>query len=153
MLSTIGRSARTGQYLLRTLGAATSSAPLGNAGFATAGTTDRVLEISSDKDFAAKLAEVSGSGSLMICDFTAKWCGPCRMIAPVFSSLSNKYPDVKFVKIDIDNGALGNTVNDHSITGVPTFVYYKGGRRVESFSGARPDMLESLIQKHTSPAK
>ncbi|KXZ51427.1 hypothetical protein GPECTOR_12g389 [Gonium pectorale] len=71
------------------------------------------------------------------------------MIAPVFSKLSNQYPSVSFVKIDIDNGALSTTVNDHGITGVPTFVYYKGGRRVESFSGARPDMLEELIKKHT----
>ncbi|KAG2430794.1 hypothetical protein HXX76_009770 [Chlamydomonas incerta] len=150
MLSTIGRSARNGQYLFQTLGAVAKLAPSGSAGFATAGAPDRVAEVSSDKDFSAKLAEVAGNGSLMICDFTAKWCGPCRMIAPVFSSLSNKYPDVSFVKIDIDNGALGNTVQDHNITGVPTFVYYKGGRRVESFSGARPDMLESLIQKHTA---
>ncbi|PNW83316.1 hypothetical protein CHLRE_05g248500v5 [Chlamydomonas reinhardtii] len=148
MLSTIGRSARSGQYLLRTLNAATTVTQTCSAGFATAGAPDRVVEVTSDQDFSAKLADVAGSGSLMICDFTAKWCGPCRMIAPVFSSLSNKYTDVTFVKIDIDNTALGNTVNDHSITGVPTFVYYKGGRRVESFSGARADMLESLIQKH-----
>lgn len=53
-----------------------------------------------------------------------------------------------FVKVDIDQPSVAQTVNDHSITGVPTFVYYKGGRKVEAFSGARPEMLEELIKKH-----
>lgn len=117
-------------------------------GYAT-GAADKVIEVSSDKDFTSTLDSTTKSGSLMIVDFTAKWCGPCRMIAPIYSQLSNKYPEVSFVKVDIDNQAVGNTVSDHSITGVPTFVYYKGGRRVESFSGARPDMLEDLIKKHS----
>ncbi|KAG2491200.1 hypothetical protein HYH03_010410 [Edaphochlamys debaryana] len=75
------------------------------------------------------------------------------MIAPIYSKLSTKYPHVSFVKIDIDNNAVQSTVTDHSITGVPTFVFYKGGRRVESFSGARPDLLEDLVRKHAPPPK
>ncbi|GIL45370.1 hypothetical protein Vafri_2623 [Volvox africanus] len=146
MLSQVARSARCGQQIVQVY----STSLLGRgACYATAGAADKVIEVQSDKDFASKLKEVADSGSLLICDFTAKWCGPCRMIAPIFSQLSNKYDNVSFVKIDIDNPGVATTVNDHSITGVPTFVYYKGGRRVESFSGARAEFLEELIKKHT----
>ncbi|GFR45522.1 hypothetical protein Agub_g6915 [Astrephomene gubernaculifera] len=146
MLSQLVRPAKSGHALLRNAYGLTT---LGQRASYATGAADKVVEVQSDKDFASKLSEAAGSRSLMICDFTAKWCGPCRMIAPVFSKLSNKYPDVSFVKIDIDNNDLAATVNDHSITGVPTFVFYKGDRRIESFSGARPDLLEELIKKHT----
>ncbi|EFJ51762.1 thioredoxin [Volvox carteri f. nagariensis] len=146
MLCQLARSARCGQNFVHIYSATATGR---GARYATAGAADKVVELQSDKDFAEKLKAAADSGSLLICDFTAKWCGPCRMIAPIFSQLSNKFNDVSFVKIDIDNPGVSATVNDHSITGVPTFVYYKGGRRVESFSGARPDLLEELIKKHT----
>ncbi|PNH07553.1 Thioredoxin [Tetrabaena socialis] len=73
----------------------------------------------------------------------------CRSHSPASPSKLTATPRVSFVKIDIDNSSVAATVNDHNVTGVPTFVYYKGGRRVESFSGARADMLEELVKKHT----
>ncbi|GLC38534.1 hypothetical protein PLESTB_001736700 [Pleodorina starrii] len=145
MLAQAVRAAQCGQPLLQLC----TGSSFGRVARYAAGASDRVVDLQSDKDFATKLKDAADSGSLLICDFTAKWCGPCRMIAPIFSQLSNKYSDVSFVKIDIDHPGLSNTVNDHSITGVPTFVYYKGGRRVESFSGARAELLEELIKKHT----
>lgn len=110
---------------------------------------DTVVDVQTDKEFKTKLEEVAKSGSLAVVDFTAKWCGPCRMIAPVYKQMAAKYPSVTFLKVDIDNQDLLATVTDHNISGVPTFMFYKGGRRIEGFSGARPDMLEDLVKKHS----
>lgn len=52
-------------------------------------------------------------------------------------------------QVDIDTAALEEVVKEYNITGVPTFMFYKGAKRVENFSGARPDMLEELLKKHT----
>lgn len=57
---------------------------------------------------------------------------------------------VKFVRVDIDTPDLANAVNDHSITGVPTFYLYKSGKRCESFVGARVEALKDLALKAAS---
>lgn len=47
----------------------------------------------------------------MVVDFTASWCGPCKMIGPYFDELSSKYPSVKFVKCDVEDLDVGPPFN------------------------------------------
>lgn len=56
--------------------------------------------------------------------FTATWCPPCKMIAPVFEKLSKDFPATKFVKIDIDDHS--DAAADYNIRSVPTFMFYHG---------------------------
>lgn len=109
-----------------------------------------VVEVQSVAEYDKIMDQIKESGSLGIIDFTAKWCGPCKAIAPIYQQLSQQYPQVKFMKIDIDNEAVGPVVQEHGITGVPTFTLYKGARKVENFTGARVDLLKSVLQKHSS---
>lgn len=109
-----------------------------------------IQEVKTAQDYDAIMKHLTETGSCGIIDFTAKWCGPCKAIAPIYEELSQKYPQVKFLKIDIDNPDMTAVVNDHGITGVPTFTMYKGPRKVENFTGARVDLLRSVLQKHAS---
>ncbi|GAX84095.1 hypothetical protein CEUSTIGMA_g11518.t1 [Chlamydomonas eustigma] len=112
---------------------------------ASAGSPSAVVDMSDDKTFDQLIQK---SNQLVVVDFTAKWCGPCRMIAPIYDQLSIQHPTVTFTKVDIDNPDLAGTASSHSITGVPTFVFYKNGKRLETFSGAQKDLLINLVDKH-----
>ncbi|NP_001091381.1 uncharacterized protein LOC100037235 [Xenopus laevis] len=79
---------------------------------------------------------------LVVVDFTATWCGPCKMIAPVFEKLSVENPDVVFLKVDVDDA---QDVAAHcEVKCMPTFHFYKNGLKVFEFSGANES---SLVQK------
>jgi len=113
--------------------------------YASGGST--VKEITTLQEYEAELKQLADSGKLGVIDFTAKWCGPCKAIAPVYEQLSKQHPDVSFYKLDIDNKDVEKVVVEHGITGVPTFTFYKGPRKADSFTGARLDLLKETIEK------
>jgi len=82
---------------------------------------------------------------LVVIDYSATWCGPCRAIAPVFEEFSTKYSDVVFVHVDVDE--LGELEDVADVSGVPTFKFFKGGSLITSFAGANKEKLEQTIQK------
>jgi len=83
---------------------------------------------------------------LVIIDFSATWCGPCKAIAPVFAQLSHKYPNIVFLKVDVDE--ITQIADAAGVRGVPTFVFMKNAVKVESFSGADGNKLETTIHKY-----
>ncbi|XP_053321833.1 thioredoxin-like [Spea bombifrons] len=102
-----------------------------------------VRQIENLDEFNKALAEAGSK--LVVVDFTATWCGPCKMIAPFFQSLSEKYPDVVFLKVDVDDA---QDVAAHcNIKCMPTFQFYKDGARVHEFSGANQSNLEQKVQE------
>mmetsp|Transcript_38568 Transcript_38568/g.43047 ORF Transcript_38568/g.43047 Transcript_38568/m.43047 type:complete len:139 (+) Transcript_38568:64-480(+) len=76
--------------------------------------------------------------------FTATWCPPCKMIKPVYKSLSEKYPNVSFGKIDIDDNH--DSAMKHKISSVPTFVFFNGEEKYKQFSGANREQLKEVIE-------
>merc|ERR1739848_906629 len=82
---------------------------------------------------------------LVVVDFTATWCGPCQRIAPVFAALADEMPDVKFVKVDVDENE--ETAGACGIQAMPTFQYYKNGAKVHEFSGASEEKIKEAIAK------
>lgn len=65
------------------------------------------------------------SKKLVVVDFTASWCGPCRFISPILVDLAKKLPNVIFLKVDVDE--LNTVAQEWAIEAMPTFVFLKEG--------------------------
>jgi len=100
------------------------------------------------KDKAELQRHLSQAGSkLVVIDFFATWCGPCKMIAPVLEKMSEEMKDhVVFLKVDVDESE--DLAAEYSVQAMPTFVLLKNGSKVDSFSGANEAKLKELINKH-----
>ncbi|HEV3050705.1 MAG TPA: thioredoxin [Longimicrobium sp.] len=99
----------------------------------------------TDADFAA---QVEGASELVLVDFGAAWCGPCRMMEPTIEALAQEYAGrVKVVTMDSDTNV--QTVTKYNVRSLPTFLFFKGGQPVDQVIGAVPrPMLERKIQEH-----
>uniref|UniRef100_A0A3Q3E1Y0 Thioredoxin-like n=1 Tax=Labrus bergylta TaxID=56723 RepID=A0A3Q3E1Y0_9LABR len=85
---------------------------------------------------------------LVVVDFTATWCGPCKRIGPKFVEESKKpeNQNVIFLKVDVDEA---QDVSVHyEIRSMPTFQFYKNGVKIDEFSGADVAKLVEKIQAH-----
>ncbi|XP_053858714.1 thioredoxin isoform X2 [Vidua macroura] len=90
-------------------------------------------------------AELKCAGDkLVIVDFSATWCGPCKMIKPFYHSLSEKYSDAIFIEIDVDDAQ--DVASHCDVKCMPTFQFYKNGNKVQEFSGANKEKLEETIK-------
>jgi thioredoxin len=95
-------------------------------------------------DFDAALSDAGSK--LVVVDFTAAWCGPCKMIAPKFEQMSKDNPDVAFYKVDVDEN--DETAEANGISAMPTFMFFKDGKKIDSFSGANEARLKEFIDKY-----
>ena len=78
-------------------------------------------------------------------DFTASWCGPCKMIGPEFMKMQNEFPEIKFVKVDVDENPA--TAKKCAISAMPTFKFFKDGLEVYDFVGASVDKLRGKLEE------
>ena len=85
--------------------------------------------------------EMTGKG-LVLVDFFATWCGPCRMLGPVLEDMANDRDSIDIVKVDIDESM--NLARQFGIMSVPTLVLFKDGQVVAKTGGFQPK--ESLQQ-------
>ena len=90
----------------------------------------------------------SASHKATIVDFTATWCGPCKMIGPIFDSFSKKFLNVLFAKVDVDE--LKDVSSSEKVSAMPSFFVYKNGKKVDELVGASKDGLQKLIEKYSS---
>lgn len=86
----------------------------------------------TEKTFAD---EVLMADRLVVVDYWADWCSPCKQLSPVIDELSREYGDVKFVKVDTN--ANPGLAAEQGILSLPTLQFFQGGRVAKSLSGGK----------------
>jgi thioredoxin 1 len=82
-------------------------------------------------------SDVLGSEKLVLVDFWAEWCGPCRMVAPVLDEIAADHADmITIAKLNIDENPA--TARDYQVMSIPTMILFKGGEPVKQIVGAKP---------------
>ncbi|KAG6585569.1 thioredoxin H-type-like [Cucurbita moschata] len=109
----------------------------------------QVIACHKKAEWDAHLAKAKESGKLIVVDFTASWCGPCRTIAPYFSELAKNHPGVVFLKVDVDE--LNTVATEWEINAMPTFVFMKRGETVHKIVGADKSALLKKIEELKTP--
>lgn len=93
-------------------------------------------------------SDVESGKGVVVVDFFATWCGPCKMLAPVFESLGQEMNgEARFVKVDVDQSL--EIAQQFNISTVPTMMIFKDGRPVESLVGFMPkEKIKSKVQSY-----
>lgn len=91
-------------------------------------------------------AEFDGAlkhSGLVVVDFFATWCGPCKMIAPLLEKFAKEYPQAKFIQVDVDQFA--EIAQEYEVTAMPTIFFIKNGSVVHKVLGAQPQAIKQAL--------
>lgn len=98
-----------------------------------------VATISSANEFQDALKH----DGLVVVDFFATWCGPCKMIAPLLDKFSAEYTAAKFIKVDVDQ--FGEIAQEYEVSSMPTVLFFKEGKVIHKVIGANPAALKQAL--------
>ncbi|ELR13496.1 thioredoxin-1, putative [Acanthamoeba castellanii str. Neff] len=103
-----------------------------------------VKQVTSKDEFNTELA--NAGSKLVVVDFFATWCGPCKRIAPAIEKMSQENTNVVFLKVDVDE--VGDLAAELSVSAMPTFLFFKNGSKVHEVVGASEAKIAEGITKH-----
>ncbi|KJH42011.1 putative thioredoxin [Dictyocaulus viviparus] len=104
----------------------------------------RILHNGFQDEFDTILKE--NSGKLIVIDFYATWCGPCKIIGPKFIKMAEEIKSVLFMKIDVDENE--EIASRYDIKVMPTFIFIRNGEQIDAVSGSLEDELRQKIEQH-----
>jgi len=106
-----------------------------------------VQEIKTVEDFKTAIGDKNTG--LVVIDFFADWCGPCKMIAPKFHKMSEQHTSVGFYKVNSDNPELQDMCSICKVQSLPSFCFFRGGKYITKSVGADDKQLAKLIVQYT----
>lgn len=104
----------------------------------------QIVEIQSTSQFSTLLA----NSTIVVADFYADWCGPCKQIAPIYQELATHLSTpnkITFTKINTDNQQ--ELARSYGVTAMPTFMIFKNARVTDTIQGADPRRLSAAVRK------
>ena len=105
----------------------------------------KLLQEINQADFSKIINDKKNN--LAIVDFFAEWCMPCVMMGPIFQRLSEKYKQVKFAKINVDDAS--QLAQEYEISSIPCIVFFKDGKEVDRvIGGVSEDLLSEKINDY-----
>ncbi|WJX09271.1 hypothetical protein P8452_05833 [Trifolium repens] len=108
----------------------------------------QVISVHTVESWKEQIQKGNDSKKLIVVDFTASWCGPCRFISPILADIAKKTPQAIFLKVDVDE--LKSVAEEWSVEAMPTFLFLKEGKEVDKVVGAKKEELQTTVTKHAT---
>jgi len=91
--------------------------------------------------------DISSQSNLVLVDFWAEWCGPCKQISPILEEIANEKENLNILKLNIDENPA--TPQKYNVRGIPTLMLFKDGKLIDTKIGSLPkSSLEDWINSH-----
>ena len=91
--------------------------------------------------------DISSQSNLVLVDFWAEWCGPCKQISPILEEIANEKDNINILKLNIDENPA--TPQKYNVRGIPTLMLFKDGKLIDTKIGSLPkSSLEDWISSY-----
>ena len=91
--------------------------------------------------------DISSESNLILVDFWAEWCGPCKQISPILEEIANEKDNLNILKLNIDENPI--TPQKYNVRGIPTLMLFKDGKLIDTKIGSLPkSSLEDWINSY-----
>ncbi|KAF8057850.1 hypothetical protein N665_1253s0008 [Sinapis alba] len=105
-----------------------------------------IVEMKNENQWKSQFNALKDTNKLLVIEFTAKWCGPCKFLEPRLEDLAAKYTNVEFVKIDVD--VIMSVWKEYNLYTFPAVVFMKRGQEVDRVVGLKLDEIEGKLHKY-----
>ncbi|XP_056636828.1 thioredoxin-2-like [Diorhabda sublineata] len=106
-----------------------------------------LVKITDETHMQQQMTEYEQSDQLLVIEFFATWCAPCRAFAPKLAEIAETVPYVPFLLVDVDD--CDEIAATYKVMATPYFIFLKRGQVVDKFAGANLEKFKNIIDEHS----